>query len=191
MDVARQAHPVNPSYELRVATFADVPALRALIATSVRGLSAGFYTAEQIEAAIVAVFGVDTQLIVDRTYYVIEDASGPVAVGGWSLRRTLYGGDQLKGVEDPKLKPETDPARIRAFFVHPAHARRGLARRLYNECARAAHAARFRGFELMATLPGEPLYAALGFSAVERIALPLASGVELPLIRMARRIDNA
>lgn len=191
VDVARQAEPVNPRYELRGATMADVPALQALIATSVRGLSADFYSAAQIETAIIEVFGVDTQLLIDRTYYVIDGASGPVAAGGWSVRRTLYGGDQLKGVEDPKLNPETDPARIRAFFVHPAHARRGLARRLYNECARAARAAGFRGFELAATLPGEPLYAALGFAAVERIALPLAGGVELRLIRMARRIDDA
>jgi GNAT superfamily N-acetyltransferase len=191
VDVARQARPVNPRYELRVATMADLPALQALIATSVRGLSAGFYAAAQIEAAITEVFGVDTQLIADGTYYVIDGASGPVAVGGWGLRRTLYGGDQLKGEEDPILNPKTDPARIRAFFVHPAHARRGLAGRLYNECARAAHAAGFRGLELMSTLPGEPLYAALGFSPVERIALPLPGGVELPLIRMARRIDSA
>lgn len=191
VDAARHDQRLDPSYALRVAAMADVPALQALIATSVRGLSTGFYSTAQIEAAITAVFGVDTQLIADRTYHVISDASGPVAAGGWSLRRTLYGGDQLKGVEDPKLNPQTDPARIRAFFVHPAHARRGLARRLYDECARAAHAAGFRGFELMSTLPGEPLYAALGFSAVERTAVPLASGVELPLIRMARRIEHA
>lgn len=169
---------------------ADVPALQGLIATSVRSLSMDFYTPAQVEAAIAAVFGVDTQLIVDRTYYVIVDAREPIAVGGWSGRRTLYGGDQMKGVEDPRLDPGTEPARIRAFFVHPAWARRGLAKRLYGECARAAHAAGFRRFELMATLPGVPLYAALGFSPVEQIALPLAAGVELPLVRMARRIDK-
>jgi len=169
---------------------ADVPAVQALIATSVRSLSTDFYTPAQIEAAITAVFGVDTQLIADCTYYVIVDAAEPVAVGGWSYRRTLYGGDQMKGAEDPRLDPRTEPARIRAFFVHPAWARRGLAKRLYGECARAAYAAGFRRFELMATLPGEPLYAALGFSPVERIVLPLAAGVELPLVRMARRIEN-
>jgi GNAT superfamily N-acetyltransferase len=168
---------------------ADVPALQALIASSVRSLSMDFYTPAQVEAAIAAVFGVDTQLIVDRTYYVIVGAREPIAVGGWSGRRTLYGGDQMKGVEDPRLDPSTEPARIRAFFVHPDWARRGLATRLYGECARAAHAAGFRRFELMATLPGVPLYAALGFSPVEQIALPLAAGVELPLVRMARRID--
>jgi GNAT superfamily N-acetyltransferase len=169
---------------------ADLPVLQTLIATSVRSLSTGFYTPAQIEAAITEVFGVDTQLIADRTYYVIIDCGEPVAAGGWSARRTLYGGDQMKGAEDPRLDPSTEPARIRAFFVHPARARRGLAKRLYEECARAAYATGFRRFELMATLPGEPLYAALGFSAVERIAVPLAAGVELPLVRMARRIEN-
>lgn len=170
---------------------ADVPAVQALIATSVRSLSIGFYTPEQIEAAIVAVFGVDTQLITDRTYYVIVAAGELMAAGGWSFRRTLFGGDQMKAAEDPRLDPATEPARIRAFFVHPARARRGLAKRLYGECARAAFAAGFRRFELMATLPGEPLYAALGFAPVERITLPLAAGVELPLVRMDRRIENA
>jgi GNAT superfamily N-acetyltransferase len=175
----------------RVATIADIPELQALIARSVRELSANFYTPAQIEAALVAVFGVDTQLIGDGTYYVIDSPSGPAAAGGWSFRRTLYGGDQMKGAEDPRLDPVRESARIRAFFVHPEWARRGLARQLYAECARAATARGFRDFELMATLPGEPLYAALGFSAVERVAIPLGDGVELPLVRMTRRISEA
>jgi GNAT superfamily N-acetyltransferase len=174
----------------RVATIADVPELQALIARSVRELSADFYTPAQIEAALVAVFGVDTQLIADGTYYVIDSPSAAAAAGGWSFRRTLYGGDQMKGAVDPMLDAATEPARIRAFFVHPEWARRGLARQLYVECARAALAAGFRTFELMATLPGEPLYAALGFSAVERVAIPLGDGVELPLVRMTRRIGD-
>jgi GNAT superfamily N-acetyltransferase len=169
---------------------ADVPALQELIATSVRGLSAGFYTPVQVEASIAAVFGVDTQLIIDSTYYLLDSPSGPLAIGGWSYRRTLYGGDQIKGAEDPVLDSRTEPARIRAFFVRPDAARRGLARRLYLECARAAYVRGFRNFELMATLPGVPLYEALGFTRIESIALPLAGGVELPLVRMGRRIDN-
>ena len=175
---------------IRVAALADVPSLQALISASVRDLSIGFYSMAQVEAAIVAVFGVDTQLIADGTYYLLDHPSGPVAVGGWSYRRTLYGGDQMKGAEDPKLDPVTEPARLRAFFVRPDFARRGLATRLYGECARAARMAGFRRLELMSTLPGEPLYAALGFTAVERIALPLAAGVDLPLIRMSRSIDD-
>ncbi|HET7457038.1 MAG TPA: GNAT family N-acetyltransferase [Gemmatimonadaceae bacterium] len=174
--------------QIRVATMADVPALQALIARSVRALSAGFYTPAQVDAALASVFGVDSQLVADGTYYVIDGTSGPAAAGGWSGRRTLYGGDQMKTAEDPRLDPRTEPARIRAFFVDPEWSRRGLARRLYGECERAALAAGFRRFELMATMPGEPLYAALGFTVVERVTLTLAGGVEVPFARMARDI---
>lgn len=168
---------------------ADVPALRELIATSARGLSAGFYTPAEIEAAVTHVFGVDTQLIADGTYYVIDGPTGPAAAGGWSRRRTLYGGDQMKGTDDPLLDPTVEPARIRAYFVHPDHARRGLAKQLYAECARAALAAGFRSFELMGTLPGEPFYAALGFSVVERVTVSLPGGIAVPFARMSRTID--
>jgi GNAT superfamily N-acetyltransferase len=174
---------------LRVATMADVPALRELIGLSVRGLSLEFYTDAQIEAAMTEVFGVDTQLVTDGTYYVVDGPSAPVAAGGWSARRTLYGGDQLKLADDPMLDPASDAARIRAFFVHPDWARRGLASQLYAKCEHAAAAAKFRRFELMATLPGEPLYRALGFTPVEQVVLTLGGGVALPLVRMARRID--
>jgi GNAT superfamily N-acetyltransferase len=172
---------------VRLATMADVPALNALIETSVRHLSIGYYSAAQIDAALRAVFGVDTQLIADGTYYVIDGEDGPAAAGGWSGRDTLYGGDQAKRTIDRRLDPATEPARIRAFFVHPGYARRGLARELHGVCERAALAAGFRRLELMATLPGEPLYAALGFTVVERVVVSLA-GVEVPFTRMMRRI---
>ena len=114
------------------------------------------------------VFGVDTQLISDGTYFVIDGADGPAAAGGWSARRTLYGGDQTKSGSDPRLDPATEPARIRrAFSVHPHFARQGLGRRLFAACAEAAWNAGFRTFELMATRPGEPLYNALGFTVIE------------------------
>jgi len=168
---------------------ADVPALQELIGLSVRGLSVGFYTDAQVDAAMDEVFGVDTQLIADATYYVIDGLAGPVAAGGWSARRTLYGGDQLKQADDPMLDPASDAARIRAFFVHPDWARRGLASTLYTACERAAAAANFRRFELMATLPGEPLYRALGFTAIEQVVLTLGQGVAVPLVRMTRSIE--
>ncbi|MDQ2767493.1 MAG: GNAT family N-acetyltransferase [Gemmatimonadota bacterium] len=174
---------------VRVATPADVPSLQSLIATSVRALSSSYYTADQIEASIVKIFGIDTQLITDATYFVIDAPLGPAACGGWSCRRTLYGGDQIKDVADPELNPFADAARIRAFFVHPDFARRGLARALFARCAQAAHAAGFRRFELMSTLPGEPLYAALGFASIEHVALPLGNDIALPLVRMGRAID--
>ena len=175
---------------IRAATQADVPALHDLIDTSVRRLSAGFYTPQQIEAALEGVFGVDSQLIADGTYFIIDGDAGPAASGGWSGRRTLYGGDQAKDASDPRLDPRTEPARIRAFFVHPAHARRGLARRIYTECERAARSAGFRRFELMATLPGEPLYLALGFTVEERVILT-RGGVPMPFARMSRTIESA
>jgi GNAT superfamily N-acetyltransferase len=173
---------------VRIATAADVPALNLLITTSARALSAGFYSPAQIDAAIEYVFGVDSQLIADGTYFVIDGDSGPAAAGGWSARRTLFGGDQAKDAVDPHLDPRTDAARIRAFFVHPSYARRGLARRLYIECERAAREAGFHELELMGTLPGEPLYLALGFAVVERVVLPFG-GVDVPFTRMRRSID--
>lgn len=173
---------------LRLATQDDVLRLQALIAHATRELSRGFYTPEQIEAAIAHVVGVDTQLIADGTYFVIDGAHGPAAAGGWSGRRTLFGGDQMKEAIDPPLDPATEPARIRAFFVHPEWARRGLARRLYAACASAAWNAGFRAFELMATRPGEPFYAALGFTVVERNTVRVGA-IELPFARMHRGID--
>ena len=148
-------------------------------------------TPEQIESAIRHVFGPDTQLVRDGTYFVVEDADGAlVGCGGWSLRRTLYGGDQAKDVDDPRLDPATEPARIRAFFVHPGHARRGVASRIMDACVDAARAAGFRSMELAATLPGEPLYRAFGFEAVEPIQSTLPDGVEIRFVRMARPIDG-
>lgn len=173
---------------VRAATTADVPALQDLIRASVRGLSTGHYTPAQIDAALADVFGVDTQLVADGTYFVIDGPSGPIASGGWSYRRTLFGGDQMKGAEDPRLNPAVDAARIRAFFVHPDWSRRGLASRLYDTCERGASAAGFRSFELMATLPGVPLYRALGFNDIERVVLTLGTGVDVPFVRMSRPI---
>lgn len=175
---------------LRPATLDDVPALERLIAASARGLSAGSYTPAQVEALVRHVFGVDTQLVRDGTYHVIEDDDGMAACGGWSARRTLYGGDVMKGGEDPRLDPATEPARIRAFFVHPRCARRGLGRRLWETCARAAADAGFGAMELMATLPGEPLYAALGFTVEERTSIALPGGVTVPLARMRRALER-
>jgi GNAT superfamily N-acetyltransferase len=174
---------------LRLATAGDVPRLCGLIERSVRALSAGYYTAAQMESALRHVFGPDTQLIADETYDVIENRDGElVAAGGWSRRRTLYGGDEMKEAADPLLDPATEAARIRAFFVHPAWARRGLGRRLFDWCAENAVRAGFRKLELVATLPGEPLYRALGFIEIDRAAVALPDGETLPVVRMARSL---
>jgi GNAT superfamily N-acetyltransferase len=172
---------------LRIATPVDIPALQALIAESGIALSAGFYTPEQAEAITRHVFGVDTQLIDDGTYFAIEDAGRIVACGGWSRRNTLFGGDQTKHGTDPLLDPAIEPARIRAFFVAPDRARRGLGHRLMAACVAAASAAGFTAMELVSTLPGEPLYLASGFTLVERFELDL-HGVRVPVSRMRRAI---
>ena len=176
--------------ELRLATPRDIPELEALIDLSVRALSIGIYSPAQTEAALVHMFGVDSQLVADGTYYVIVDESSLVAAGGWSARRTLYGGDQAKRETDSKLDPATMPARIRAFFVHPEWTRRGLARRIFAECEAAARGSGFRDFELVSTLPGEPFYRALGFLPLEPIEIPLPGKVTLPCLRMHRPIAD-
>jgi GNAT superfamily N-acetyltransferase len=164
-----------------------VPALQDLIVRSARALSALYYTPVQTEAAIRYVFGVDSQLIADGTYFLIEDEGQVVACGGWSKRRTLFGGDQAKTGPDPLLDPAAESARIRAFFVDPRMARRGLGRRLIAECLTGARAAGFKSLELVATLPGEPLYLASGFAVTERFELALPQGVRVPVSRM--RLD--
>ncbi|MFI5370754.1 MAG: GNAT family N-acetyltransferase [Candidatus Eisenbacteria bacterium] len=178
---------VSPD-RLRPATASDIPALEELIARSGRGLSAPYYTEEQAEALTRQVFGVDSQLVTDGTYYVIERQGRPLACGGWSRRRTLYGGDRHKSGPDPLLDPGHEPARIRAFFVDPTMARRGLGTRLMEECVRAARTAGFRSLELASTLPGVPLYEATGFTIVERFEIDLEGGLRVPLARMRRTI---
>jgi GNAT superfamily N-acetyltransferase len=175
---------------IRRATLEDVPALRELIPLSARELSRGFYTAEETESAILHVFGPDSRLIADGTYFVVEDEDGRLAgCGGWSRRRTLFGGDQMKSGEEPLLDPATEAARVRAFFVHPDFARRGIGTRLLEECVESARSAGFRRLELAATLPGVPLYAARGFREVERIDVAMRDGRRLPIVRMEREID--
>ena len=169
---------------LRPALPTDIPALQDLIARSARALSVSYYTPVQTEAAIRYVFGVDSQLIADGTYFLIEDEGQIVACGGWSKRRTLFGGDQAKAGPDPLLDPAVESARIRAFFVEPRMARRGLGRRLIAACLAGARAAGFRTLELVATLPGEPLYLAAGFTVAERFELALPQGVRVPVSRM-------
>jgi GNAT superfamily N-acetyltransferase len=182
---------MNLAMRLRLATLDDLPAIRALIPLSVRGLNAGHYTPEQLDVSLRHVFGADTQIVHDGTYYV-ADAGPPgvlAACGGWSRRRTLYGGDQMKGAVDPLLDPAREPARIRAFFVHPDVARRGLGRALLETCAGAARAAGFRALELGSTLPGVALYEACGFGVVEPLEQPMPGGLALPLVRMRRELE--
>lgn len=175
---------------LRSAISADLPALRALIPLSVRALSRDHYTEAQTESALRYVFGVDTQLVADGTYFAAEIEEEIAGCGGWSRRRTLYGGDQSKSGADDLLDPAVDAARIRAFFVHPDRARRGVGAALLAACVEAARASGFRRLELMATLPGVALYRAAGFVPAERVAITLPDGVIVPFVRMTRLMDD-
>jgi GNAT superfamily N-acetyltransferase len=185
---------------LRTATAADLEAIRRLIAASVRGLQHE-YSEGQREQALASVFTPDTQLIADGTYYVLEAADGSVpeapdgalaACGGWSWRKTLYGGDHHQASRDAaRLDPATDAAKIRAFFVHPAWSRRGLGTRLLGACEQAARDAGFRRCEMGATLSGVPLYERHGYRRVAEILVELPGGERLPVVRMEKVLVSA
>lgn len=185
---------LNP--RLRKAVSADVPRLQQVIEASVRGLQAADYSPAQIEGALKTVYGVDSQLIADGTYFVAE-VSEPhtgqmqiVACGGWSKRKTLYGGDQFAAREDSLLSPSHDAAKIRAFFVHPTWARQGIGTMILEACERAAIDAGFSQLEMGATLSGVPFYRAKGYIEVENQFAPLGNGEVLPVVRMAKEIDK-
>jgi GNAT superfamily N-acetyltransferase len=173
-------------FSLRLASPDDVPVLRELIEASVRGLQAGDYSPEQMDAALRGVFGVDTQLIADGTYFVVTDGTAIAGCGGWSRRRTLYGGDQWSAREDSLLDPASEAAKIRAFFVHPRFARRGVGTMILRACENAAAAAGFTRLEMGATLTGIPLYSAHGYVEREAAEVPLGNGVTLPIVRMEK-----
>lgn len=177
-------------WPLRLAREVDVPALEALIPLSVRALQAPCYSPAQMEAALGPVFGVDRQLIRDGTYFVAEQDGEILGCGGWSRRRSLYGGDSGREQEDALLDPQRDAARVRAFFVHPAWARRGIGRSIMAACERAIIESCFRTVDIVATLVGEPLYASFGYAVVERYDIVMAGGLSLPVVRMTKRMER-
>ena len=175
-------------YELRKATLDDQPILQRLIARSIRALGAGDYSQEQIDAALRGAFGVDSGLIHDGTYFVAVTNTGEiVACGGWSRRRTLFGSDERADRDESNLDPRTDAAKIRAFFVDPAHARRGIGRALLERSETEAANAGFTLFELMATLPGMRLYEKYGYKAGEAVMYPLPGGLTIRFVPMTKR----
>ena len=175
-------------YTIRKARLEDRDAIQKLIAASARGLSQTDYSNEQIEAAINDVFGVDTSLVADGTYFVAEHDGKLIACGGWSKRRTLFGGDQFATRDVTELDPQFEPAKIRAFFVHPEWARKGIAQAILSRCEAEARAAGFRSVELMATLPGVKFYLASGYHSSEQFDYEMASGVKLPLVPMRKEL---
>ena len=164
----------------------DLPALGPLIAASARELSRDDYTPEQVEGALAGAFGTDTQLIRDGSYFVIEVDGELAGCGGWSRRRTLFGGDRRVDRDGTELDPAKDAAKIRAFFIHPDYARRGLGSLMLEHCEQDAMAHGFTRFELMGTLPGARLYAARGYQASEPIEWPLGNGLVIPFVPMRK-----
>ena len=176
-------------YTLRLATLDDVPAIRELIARSIHGLGAADYTRAQIEAALQGAFGVDTALIRDGTFFVAEThARELIACGGWGRRRTLFGGDARAERDESLLDPKSDPAKIRAFFVDPAHARQGIGRALLARCEADALRAGFSALEAMATLPGLRLYSQCGYVPDQTIDYPLPGGLTIRFIPIRKTL---
>lgn len=174
----------------RWATEADLPGLRALMALAIDRLQAGFLTPDQV-AASRAVMGLDTQLVADGTYLVVEVGGVLAGCGGWSRRATLYGGDHSADLREPRLlDPATEAARVRAMYTHPDFTRRGVGRLVLSVCEAAAAAEGFTCAELMATLAGEPLYRACGYVEIERI-VDARGGAGVPLVRMGKMLQPA
>ena len=176
-------------WSLRLAREGDIPELETLIECSVRELQAAHhYTTAQMDGALGSVFGVDRQLIRDETYFVAEQEGAIIACGGWSKRVSLFGSDAARQREDALLDPHTQPARIRAFFVHPRHARLGLGRAILLACEKAIRAAEFRTIALVATLPGVAFYEAFGYKNGEGYEVQLGNGLSLPVVPMSKTL---
>ena len=175
---------------LRPARREDIPHLNLLIERSARGLSADVYTEAEIDAAIAYVFGIDTELLDDQTYFVVEVEGQYAACGGWSRRRTLFGGDQFDRRESGFLDPASEAAKIRAFFVDPEFSRMGIGRRLLDHCEAEARRHGFHQVELMGTLPGVKLYQACGYEARERVLHATPGGTSVPFVKMVRDLSN-
>ena len=175
--------------QTRLATIEDIPALGQLIDDSVRGLSVTYYSPQQIESALHDVFGVDTQLIVDETYFVAEVDGRIVGAGGWSKRTTLFGGDRAKSNHpDSLLNPAEEPARIRAFYIHPEWSRRGIGSMILDACEQAARESGFKSLELASTLPGVSFYRSRGYEKGESIEIPMETGEVLITYRMSKTL---
>jgi GNAT superfamily N-acetyltransferase len=164
----------------------DLDALKALMDAAIAELQKPFLDESQI-ASSRAIMGLDTQLVDDGTYFIVEAGGELAGCGGWSRRATLYGGDHTPGRSAALLDPARDAARTRAMYTHPRHARRGVGRLILSLCEAAARADGFTRMELMATLAGEPLYLACGYLPVERITDD-RGGVPVPLVRMSKAL---
>jgi len=171
----------------RVAEEADIPVLRDLMELAIDQLQSDVLTPEQVTASH-AVMGIDTQLISDRTYFIVERDGELAGCGGWSMRETLFGGDHSAGRNARMLDPLSEPARIRAMYTHPDHVRQGVGRLILDLCEQAAADAGFGKVEMMATLAGEKLYSACGYQPIEQVNAGPIDGVIVPMIRMGKNL---
>jgi GNAT superfamily N-acetyltransferase len=171
----------------RLATRADLDRLRALMDAAISELQKPFLDARQIESSR-TIMGLDTQLIDDGTYFLVETDGQLAGCGGWSRRATLYGGDHTPGRDAALLDPASDPARVRAMYTHPDFARRGVGRLILTLCEEAARAEGFRRLELMATLSGRALYSQCGYRDIEAVQ-DARGGAAVPLVRMGKSIE--
>lgn len=174
-------------FAIRVATEADRPALEALMTRAIDALQADFLTPEQV-AASHAIMGMDPELIADGTYFVAEADGRPLGCGGWSRRKTMFGGHHAEGRDSGALDPATEPARVRAMYTDPSAARRGVGRAILAAAEAAAAAEGFATAELVATLSGAPLYRAAGWVEIEPFEARTPGGVAVPVIRMGKRL---
>ncbi len=178
------------NFKIRKATIGDQAEIENLIAESVKGLSKNDYSARQIELSIKSVFGVDTDLIRDETYFVAESSNGEiVGCGGWSKRKTLYGASRYESSRNSNaLDPQRDAAKIRAFFIHPAWARKGIGTAILEACEREAESLGFKTAEMMSTLPGVKLYSVRGYAGTERVGISIGEGEEIECVRMSKTL---
>jgi GNAT superfamily N-acetyltransferase len=177
-----------PGLTLRLAREADIEVLRALMNAAIGQLQSAYLSPEAVKASF-SVMGLDSQLIADGTYFVVEAAGAIAGCGGWSRRATLFGGDHSSNRDAALLDPARDAARVRAMYTHPDFTRRGVGRMILDACEAAAAREGFRTCELAATLAGEPLYTACGYRPIERFAAPTPDGVDVPLIRMGKALS--
>jgi GNAT superfamily N-acetyltransferase len=173
----------------RLATEADIPAIARLMERAIDALQSAFLSPAEVAASRLSM-GLDTQLITDRTYFLVEDKGSLAGCGGWSFRATLYGGNHSRALRDDRLlDPKSEPARIRAMYTDPDFVRRGVGRLILSLCEEAARAAGFGRVEMMATLAGEPLYRACGYAEIERVLKMAEQGTPVPGVRMGKDLD--
>lgn len=179
------------NFSHRVAALKDLDALREVMRRSIETLQDGFLAPEQVQASH-KVMGLDAQLVLDGTYFIVESGNRIAGCGGWSWRSTLFGGDDSLVPREPyALDPTSDPARIRAMYTDPSFARQGIGRLVIRLCEEAAMRAGFNTTTLMATIAGVPLYRACGYAEAEAVVRVNVDGIEVPLVRMEKRLGQS